>query len=317
MNDPRDDRSSDSRSAAVPPDAAQPRKPRIEVLQRGPAGAPTAAPAQNPHGSGIDAAGIAAPAGSPAQAARAEPNLPRHAEAPPERRRTGLFRSRTTLLMLLAAIVTAGFLLYTYLSSERDAEYPDKGTELSPADAELIGSPDPSTGAAATQALDEPAETTSIEEAAAEPEPAESTAPERTIAPTDAPDARPAAVADRPDGPQDARTVRPDNDPGVSDTVRAFYSALSAGDGASAAQLVVPSKRRSGPLSAGALSRYYSSLRRPLRLQSVTAVDANTVRVAYDYVLADGRLCRGQASVGVVQREGRNLVSGIRTRGPC
>jgi hypothetical protein len=39
--------------------------------------------------------------------------------------------------------------------------------------------------------------------------------------------------------------------------------------------------------------------------------------VAYDYVLADGRVCRGQAAVDVVQRDGRSLVSGIRTRGPC
>jgi hypothetical protein len=107
------------------------------------------------------------------------------------------------------------------------------------------------------------------------------------------------------------------DDAGASDTVRAFYSALSAGDGNSAARLVVPAKRGSGPLSAGALSRYYSSFRRPLRLRSVSPVDANTVRVSYDYVLADGRVCRGQAAVDVVQRDGRSQISGIRTRGPC
>jgi hypothetical protein len=104
---------------------------------------------------------------------------------------------------------------------------------------------------------------------------------------------------------------------GAQAAVRAFYGALSAGDGGSAAQLVVPAKRQSGPLSAGALSRYYSSFRRPLRLLRVTPVDSNTVRVAYDYVLADGRLCRGDATVDVVQSGGRDLVSGIRTRGPC
>ncbi|HEY0326264.1 MAG TPA: TIR domain-containing protein [Allosphingosinicella sp.] len=100
-------------------------------------------------------------------------------------------------------------------------------------------------------------------------------------------------------------------------TVRAFYSALGRGDGASAAQLVVPGKRGSGPLSAQSLSRYYSSFRRPLRIRGMTPVGDNSVRVAYDYVLGDGRLCRGQATVNVVQSGDQRLVSGIRTSGPC
>jgi hypothetical protein len=100
-------------------------------------------------------------------------------------------------------------------------------------------------------------------------------------------------------------------------TVRAFYTALGAGDGATAAQSVVPSKRRSGPLSAGELTQYYSSFRRPLRLLRATAVDADTVRVAYDYLLSDGRLCEGEAVVDVVQGSGRGLISRIRTQGPC
>jgi hypothetical protein len=100
-------------------------------------------------------------------------------------------------------------------------------------------------------------------------------------------------------------------------TARAFYGALSAGDGGSAAQMVVPEKRGSGPLSAAALTRYYSSFRRPLRVRSMTPVDDDTVRVAYDYVLADGRVCRGAASVNVVRSGERSLVSAIRTAGPC
>jgi len=34
-------------------------------------------------------------------------------------------------------------------------------------------------------------------------------------------------------------------------------------------------------------------------------------------VLADGRLCEGAATVDLVQSGERNLVSGIRTQGPC
>jgi hypothetical protein len=213
--------------------------------------------------------------------------------------------------------VIAGFLLYTYLSSERGAEYSDKGTEMSSADADLVGEPRSDSDAATAQQPAEPPAVASVDDGAApEPEPIASSAPQPAPASASAPEDQPAA-ADRPESPPAARTVVEDGNSGASDTVRAFYSALSAGDGRSAAQLVVPAKRRSGPLSAGALTRYYSSFRRPLRLRSVTPVDSDTVRVAYDYVLADGRVCRGQAAVDVVESEGRSLVSGIRTRGPC
>jgi hypothetical protein len=228
-----------------------------------------------------------------------------------------LLRSPTTLLILLACIVIAGFLLYTYLSSERGAEYPDKGTALSSADADLIADPETDSGTPTTQEPAEPPAGESLDDGlAAEPEPAAPPAPQPAPPRAAAPEGQP-AVADRSEAPPAAETVAEDDDFGASDTVRAFYSALSAGDGTSAARFVIPAKRRSGPLSAAALTRYYSSFRRPLRVRGVTPVDANTVRVAYDYVLADGRVCHGQAAVDVVQREGRSLVSGIRTRGPC
>jgi hypothetical protein len=114
-----------------------------------------------------------------------------------------------------------------------------------------------------------------------------------------------------------AEPAAPAREANALTTVRAFYTALGAGDGATAAQSVVPSKRRSGPLSASELTRYYSSFRRPLRLLRATPVDADTVRVAYDYLLSDGRLCEGQAVVDVVQGSGSGLISRIRTQGPC
>jgi hypothetical protein len=223
--------------------------------------------------------------------------------------------------MLLASIVIAGFLLYTYFSSERDAEYSGKGTQLSPADAGLLGEPEPDADAGTTQEPEDPPVAAGMDDEGAareaETDPAALSAPERAPPRAAAPVAQAAEPADEPEERPAARTVPADDDAGASDTVRAFYSALSAGDGASAAQLVIPAKRRSGPLSAGALSRYYSSFRRPLRVQSLTPVDTDTVRVAYDYVLSDGRVCRGQALVNVVQRDGRSLVSSINTRGPC
>jgi outer membrane biosynthesis protein TonB len=233
-------------------------------------------------------------------------------------------RSPTTLLVFLACLVIAGFLLYTYLSSESGVEASDKGTELSPADADLLDDPGTGSDAAATEEPAEPPAAESIDDGAVpETEPAASPSPRPAPQPAPrpeppraaAPEAQP-EVADRPEAsPPDKSEAEAEAD--AADTVQAFYSALSAGDGASAARFVIPAKRGSGPLSAGALTRYYSSFRRPLRLRRVVPVNADTVRVAYDYVLADGRVCRGQAAVDVVHRGGRSLVSGIRTRGPC
>lgn len=319
MNDRRDNGPSEPGSAdpqSGAPGAGQPRKPRIEVLRRGPAAAPAPRPAQDP-------ASAAAPAASPAQPSRTA-SPPQGGDSASGRRRSGLLRSPTMLLILLACIVIAGFLLYTYLSSERGAEYPDKGTQLSPADAELLEDPQTDSSPATTEEPSEPPAAESIDDGAVSesepaaspasqpaPQPAPRPAPPRAAAPQAQPE-----VADSPEAPP-ADKSEAEAEADAADTVQAFYSALSAGDGASAARFVIPAKRGSGPLSAGALTRYYSSFRRPLRLRRVVPVNGDTVRVAYDYVLADGRVCRGQAAVDVVHRGGRSLVSGIRTRGPC
>ena len=320
MSDRRDNGASEPGSAdggASTPAAGQPRKPRIEVLHRGPA-TPVPASRRNPDPTGIGAASAAKEA-SPAQPSwtASPPQQAGMASAP---RRRGLLRSPTMLLILLACVVIAGFLLYTYLSSERGAEYPDKGTQLSPEDAELLGGPQNGSGPATTEEPPEAPAAEIIDDGAVpETEPAASPAPQPSPRPAPpraaAPEAQP-EVVDRPEAPP-ADKSEAEAEADAVDTVQAFYSALSAGDGASAARFVIPAKRGSGPLSAGALTRYYSSFRRPLRLRRVVPVNADTVRVAYDYVLPDGRVCRGQAAVDVVHRGGRSLVSGIRTRGPC
>jgi hypothetical protein len=330
VSDRRDDGPSEPGSApgqSGTPAEGQPRKPRIEVLQPGPAAAPGARPAQGADTTRADSAGAAPPGASPARPSWIA-GQPRPADTVSERRRGGLSRSPTTLLILLACIVIAGFLLYTYLSSERGAEYPGKGTRLSSEDADLIGEPQADSGAATTEEPTEAPAAAGIDDGAvSETGPAASPAPQTAPQPESQPAPRPAPpraaapearpeVADGPEAPPPDKSEA-EAEADAADTVQAFYSALSAGDGASAARLVIPAKRGSGPLSAGALTRYYSSFRRPLRLRRVVPVNADTIRVAYDYVLADGRVCRGQAAVDVVHRGGRSLISGIRTRGPC
>lgn len=319
MNGPDHNRPSEPPSAGAQsgtPGVGQPRRPRIEVLGAAPVAAPGSGPAQND--TCIHAAGAAAPEVWPAETSSMAPNQPQQTETSSGRRRAGLFRSPTMLLMLLASIVIAGSLLYTYVSSQREIPYVEERTELSSEDAELFGLPDPNADSARSQEPTPPSTVSSIDDRVApEPAPAAPSArqPEpRQVAESESEEA---AVAEIPEEPSAAETMAPRDNPGASATVRAFYSALSAGDGASAAQFVVPAKRQSGPLSADALSRYYSSFRRPLRVRSVIPLDADTVGVTYDYVLADGRVCRGRSAVNVVQRDGRSLVSSIRTNGPC
>jgi hypothetical protein len=216
--------------------------------------------------------------------------------------------------MLLASIVIAGFLLYTYLSNERDAASLGQGADARSAEADLQDQAD--VDAPATRDSGEPPVATIDEGLVIEPDLAASSAPGPASPSAAAPAARPEAPGS-PDEPTAATALSGNEDAGAAQTVRAFYSALSAGDGASAAQLVIAGKRRIGPLSASELTRYYSSFRRPLQVRSVTPLDANRVRVTYDYILSDGRLCRGRSTVNVVERDGRTQVSGIRTQGPC
>jgi hypothetical protein len=120
-----------------------------------------------------------------------------------------------------------------------------------------------------------------------------------------------------PSEDEDPEPVRPDEGSNAVSTVRAFYNALGDGDGDSAARFVVPGKRGAGPLSAGELTRYFSSFRRPLRVLRATQVSPDTVRVAYDYVLPNGALCEGRAAVRVTDSGDGTLIRSIRTLGPC
>jgi hypothetical protein len=99
--------------------------------------------------------------------------------------------------------------------------------------------------------------------------------------------------------------------------VRAFYAALGDGDGDRAASMVVPEKREEGPLSASALTGFYSSLRSPLRITGLEQIGDNAVGVRYRFVARDGGLCSGSAVVNTTRRDGDTLVQRIRTASGC
>lgn len=117
-------------------------------------------------------------------------------------------------------------------------------------------------------------------------------------------------VADQPTAP-----VAVEETPAVA-TVRAFYQALATGDGKTASALVVGEKRRKGPLSAKALSKFYGSLAEPLELVDVEDAGKDRVTVRYRYA-TQTKKCEGAATVKTAERKGQVFISGISAKNGC
>lgn len=97
-----------------------------------------------------------------------------------------------------------------------------------------------------------------------------------------------------------------------------FYTALGEGDGATAAGFVVPEKRRAGPLSAAALTRFYNSLEGRLEILDVTVLPDRRVRTRYFFRLSGGRTCNGVSFARItVSEQGIPLIAGLEAPGGC
>ena len=130
--------------------------------------------------------------------------------------------------------------------------------------------------------------------------------------PTPVPRSPPAQPASKPPTPPSA----PAADEGGEATVRAFYGALGAGNGAAAAARIVPEKRASRAFSPGAMNRFYGGLAEPIRLTGATPVAGGAYRVSYRY--STGRAhCNGSAVVMLTRRGGRTLIRSIRALSGC
>ena len=99
--------------------------------------------------------------------------------------------------------------------------------------------------------------------------------------------------------------------------VKAFYEALSAGAGEEAARFVVPGKRRSGPLSPDALSRFYGGLEVRLELRGIESRGPYEHLVRYRYKAPGGPLCDGRSLVATTSVGGTALIAGIRALDGC
>jgi hypothetical protein len=98
-------------------------------------------------------------------------------------------------------------------------------------------------------------------------------------------------------------------------TVRAFYDALAAGNGAEAAGFIAPERRR-GPFSPDAMTRFYGGLVTPLKLLSLAPGGPDAWLVRYQFA-SRARACDGRAIVKTVNRGGSNLIVSIQALDGC
>jgi len=102
----------------------------------------------------------------------------------------------------------------------------------------------------------------------------------------------------------------------AASTIRAFYYALAAGDGATASNYVVPEKRSKPAFSAGALSAFYGNLSEPLTLIDIKSQGATDYLVRYSFRSASG-VCDGKALVTTTKRKGANFIKSIKALNGC
>ena len=100
---------------------------------------------------------------------------------------------------------------------------------------------------------------------------------------------------------------------GALGVVTAFYEALGRGDGVSASELVIPEKRNFGPLSASAMTQFYSRLSEPLRLIAVSQRDDGSIIARYTYREAmKKKRCDEQALLTLQERGSELLIEQIK-----
>jgi hypothetical protein len=103
----------------------------------------------------------------------------------------------------------------------------------------------------------------------------------------------------------------------AENVVAAFYLALGVGDGNQASRYIIPAKRRSGPLSAEAMSRFYGDLEQPLELLDVAVLDSGRYRAHYRFTTKGGARCNGSAIVSTTSVNGAELISRIVAERGC
>ena len=138
------------------------------------------------------------------------------------------------------------------------------------------------------------------------------TAPSPSPSPSPSPASVPGPASGAPLSPALPPEIpRPTRSDASVDAVAKFYRALSAADGAAAAALVIPAKRGRGPFQEDKISTFYGSLREPLAIRSIRALDENHVEAKYRY-RATRTPCEGTAIVETESVRQQTLIRSIR-----
>ena len=95
------------------------------------------------------------------------------------------------------------------------------------------------------------------------------------------------------------------------DVVSGFYYALSIADGDLAAAYVIPEKRGVGPFNQSNIYRFYSSLRKPMTVHSITQLNSTQFKVNYSFIKTTS-VCNGNATVTITNRNGYYLIQSIK-----
>ncbi|SFR96808.1 hypothetical protein [Sphingomonas jatrophae] len=118
------------------------------------------------------------------------------------------------------------------------------------------------------------------------------------------------------DGTRGGTLDHADTEHAGEQTVRTFYEALGAGDGALASAQIIPAKRSSRTYSADAISRFYGRLSDPLQLTGIRQLEDDTYRVTYRYA-GTGIRCNGRATVRTTRVGDRALIRSITAGDGC
>ncbi|QTR47253.1 hypothetical protein J9253_04755 [Thiothrix litoralis] len=103
---------------------------------------------------------------------------------------------------------------------------------------------------------------------------------------------------------------------GTSATViRAFYYALSFGQGDKAVEYIVPEKRQ-GAFDPDALTKFYGNMSEPLKLDSIKPLSDDKYSVKYSYKKGESA-CDGEATVDMVSRNNESLIMKIKALNGC
>jgi len=99
-------------------------------------------------------------------------------------------------------------------------------------------------------------------------------------------------------------------------TIRAFYEALEFGQGEIASSYVVPEKRSIPAFNGANMTRFYSSLAKPIQLVGIVKNGYQSYTVRYRWA-SNTKMCDGIAQVTTTMRGGKNFILSIKALNGC